>query len=103
MRLQKGFLAVVAAFLAMALLPSALMAQPPQGSPGRIALRAARLVDGKSDTVRRDAVVMIEGERIAAVGGAELLAPGLEVIDLGDATLLPGLVDAHSHPLIVGD
>jgi imidazolonepropionase-like amidohydrolase len=102
MRPQTGVLALIAALFAVAL-PGTLTAQPAQGTPGRIALRAARLVDGKSDTVRRDAVVVIEGERIAAVGGAELLVPGLEVIDLGDATLLPGLVDAHSHPLIVGD
>ena len=88
-------------------LPAVLAAQPPLESPaqpaGRFALRAARLVDGKTDTVRRDAVVVIEGERITAVGGPELLAAGLEVIDMGDATLLPGLVDVHSHPLIAGD
>ncbi len=103
MRLHMGVVAVLLA----ALLPGALAAQPPAGTSGqaagRIALRAARLVDGKSDAVRRDAVVVIEGERIVAVGGPELLASGPEVIDLGDATFLPGLVDAHSHPLIVGD
>jgi imidazolonepropionase-like amidohydrolase len=38
-----------------------------------------------------------------AVGGAELLAAGIEVRDLGDATLLPGLIDVHSHPLISTD
>ncbi|MGE0640198.1 MAG: amidohydrolase family protein [Thermoanaerobaculia bacterium] len=69
----------------------------------RLALRAARLVDGRSDRVRTDAVVIVEGERIVAVGGPELLAPGLEVRDLGDSTLLPGLVDCHSHPLIWTD
>src|SRR5262245_34496452 len=82
-------------------------AAPAVGADGavtsRVALRAARLVDGRSDAVRRDAVVVVEGERILAVGGAELLAPGIETIDLGDATLLPGLVDAHSHPLIWSD
>lgn len=88
-------------------LPAALAAQPPlepTAQPaGRFALRAARLIDGKTDTVRRDAVVVIDGERIAAVGDSELLAAGLEVIDLGDTTLLPGLVDVHSHPLIASD
>ena len=71
--------------------------------PARLALRAARLVDGVGDHARANAVVVVEGERIATVGGPELLADGLEVIDLGDATLLPGLVDAHSHPLIWSD
>lgn len=103
MRLHAG----IAAALFTAALPMTLEAQPPLQAPApppvRLALRAARLVDGKTDAVRRDAVVVIEGERIAAVGGPELLAPGLQVIDLGDATLLPGLVDVHSHPLIVGD
>ena len=71
--------------------------------PARVALRAARLVDGVADRAQTDAVVVIEGERIVAVGGPELLADGLTVLDLGDATLVPGLVDAHSHPLIVSD
>jgi imidazolonepropionase-like amidohydrolase len=72
-------------------------------APDRLVLRAARLIDGASDEVRSDAVVVVEGERIVAVGGAELLTPGIEVIDLGDATLLPGLIDAHSHPMIWSD
>lgn len=69
----------------------------------RVAIRAAELIDGKSAATRKDAVVVVEGERIAAVGGPELLVPGLEVVDLGDATLLPGLIDVHSHPLISSD
>src|SRR5262245_28220606 len=75
----------------------------PPAPPKRIALRSARLIDGASDTVRRDAVVIVEGEKIAAVGGKELLTAGVETIDLGDATLLPGLIDCHSHPLITSD
>jgi imidazolonepropionase-like amidohydrolase len=92
----------VARALAWALLaiPVATLAAEP---PGRVALRAARLIDGRSEALRRDAVVVVEGERIVAVGGAELLVAGVEVRDLGDATLLPGLVDVHSHPLIGSD
>ncbi len=76
---------------------------PLPAASSRIALRAARLIDGRSEQAKRDAVVVVEGEKIAAIGGAELLTPGLETIDLGDATLMPGFVDAHSHPLITTD
>jgi imidazolonepropionase-like amidohydrolase len=89
-----------AATLVLASLASSAVAESP--AP-RLALRVARLIDGVAATARSGAVVVVEGERIAAVGGAELLAPGLEVVDLGDATLLPGLIDAHSHPLIWSD
>ena len=76
---------------------------PLPAASSRLALRAARLIDGRNAQVKSGAVVVVEGQRIFAVGGAELLTPGLETIDLGDATLMPGLIDAHSHPLITVD
>ncbi len=103
MRLLPGAAAALLAVLVTGTLGAQPLPDPPAPSTGRHALRAARLIDGRADTVRRDGVVVVEGERIVAVGGPELLTPGLEVIDLGDATLLPGLVDVHSHPLIAGD
>jgi imidazolonepropionase-like amidohydrolase len=60
-----------------------------------IALKAARLFDGTSDRVITNAVVVIDGTRIQSVGGA--IPAGAEVIDLGDVTLLPGFIDAHTH------
>ena len=54
------------------------------------ALRAARLFDGVSDEPLLDAVLIIDGERIAAVGTDA--PPGVQVTDLGDATLLPTLL-----------
>jgi imidazolonepropionase-like amidohydrolase len=58
-------------------------------------LRAARMFDGTSDRVVTPGVVVVQGGKILAVGGE---APaGAKVIDLGDATLLPGLIDAHVH------
>ncbi len=66
-----------------------------QNAPRPIALKAARLFDGTSDNLVRNAVVIIDGKRITAVGSA--IPPNAEVIDLGDATLLPGFIDAHVH------
>jgi len=66
----------------------------------RVAIRAARLIDGTSETEIKDAVVIVEGEKISAVGTKLAIPAGTEVIDLGDATLLPGLIDAHTHLLL---
>ncbi|RKH02495.1 amidohydrolase family protein [Corallococcus carmarthensis] len=74
--------------------------EPSAEKPARIALRAARLFDGKSDKVLPDAVVLIEGSSIQAVGTGLAIPPGTRVLDLGDVTLLPGLIDAHSHLLL---
>ncbi len=74
-----------------------------EAPPRTIVVKAARLIDGVSAGPRAGGVVVVEGERIVAVGGEEIIPPGAEVIDLGAATLLPGLVDAHSHPLISTD
>jgi imidazolonepropionase-like amidohydrolase len=77
-----------------------LLGQSPD-SPHRIALRAARLIDGKSDTPIINAVVLIEGDKIASIasGSAAVIPPETTVIDLGDKTLLPGLIDSHTHLL----
>jgi imidazolonepropionase-like amidohydrolase len=62
-----------------------------------IVLKAARMFDGVSDRVVSPGLVVVLGEKIRAVGAGAEIPPGAEVIDLGDATLLPGFMDAHTH------
>src|SRR5580704_12948118 len=60
-----------------------------------IALKAAHVFDGTGTTLKDATVVVIQGERIVAVGTS--IPAGARVIDLGDATLLPGFIDSHTH------
>jgi imidazolonepropionase-like amidohydrolase len=66
-------------------------------APRPIALKAAHLFDSVSGTLVQHGVVLIEGAHITAVGSDIKIPDGAEIIDLGDATLLPGLIDAHVH------
>jgi imidazolonepropionase-like amidohydrolase len=62
-----------------------------------VILRAARLIDGRGGTPLEPAMVRVEGERITAVGRTLPVPAGARVIDLGSATMLPGLIDLHTH------
>jgi imidazolonepropionase-like amidohydrolase len=73
-----------------------LVTQPSE-TPKLIAVRAARMLDVKTGALVRDAVVVIEGERIISAGSGLSVPASAEVIDLGPATLLPGLIDCHTH------
>ena len=66
-------------------------------APPPIVLRAARLIDGRGGAPIAPAAVMIRGDRIEAAGSGLAIPPGARVIDLGGATLLPGLIDLHTH------
>jgi imidazolonepropionase-like amidohydrolase len=72
----------------------ALAAESP-GAP--IALKAARLFDGKSKSLISNAVVLVQGNKITDVGSNVEIPADAQVIDLGDATLSPGFMDAHTH------
>ena len=71
------------------------------------AIHAGRMIDGKSDAVQSDVLVLVEGDRIVAVGPRSELASRVpanaETIELGGATILPGLIDNHTHVLLQGD
>jgi len=71
--------------------------------PLQTAIRAARLLDVKTGVLINNAVVLVDGERISAVGSGLSIPAGARVIDLGDMTLLPGLIDCHTHLLISRD
>ena len=71
--------------------------EPAEGGVVAIAYRAARVFDGVSEQVTENAAVLVEDGSIVSVGSARDLPSGAEVVDLGAATLLPGLVDAHVH------
>ena len=69
----------------------------PAPPPKPIVLKAARLFDGKADALVSNGMVIVEGKAIKAVGPELSVPEGATVIDLGDATLCPGFIDAHTH------
>jgi imidazolonepropionase-like amidohydrolase len=90
-------LAFSAACTALAAPTFAQSAPPAKPVLSIVIVRAARLIDGKGGAPLEPAMVRIEGERIAAVGRTLPVPADARVIDLGAATLLPGLIDLHTH------
>jgi imidazolonepropionase-like amidohydrolase len=76
---------------------AAVPASAQETAPAVTVLKAARLFDGTRDTTVANGVMVIEGGTIEAVGSGLAVPAGATVIDLGDATLLPGIIDAHVH------
>ena len=85
--------------LTLALIPSLLFAQSPPKEA--VLIKAGRLIDVRNGGVLTDQAILIEGDRIKEVGPAQTVsshAPaGARVIDLSNSTVLPGLIDCHTH------
>jgi imidazolonepropionase-like amidohydrolase len=67
-------------------------------------IKAGTLIDGRSESPRTNQVIVIRGNRIESVGGASTAIPaGANVIDLSSMTVLPGLIDSHTHIFLQGE
>lgn len=87
-------------------MPGGTRPEPTEGR-GVVAIRAARLIDGTGAAPIRGAIIIVTNNRISAVGEASSVRvpAGAKVVDLGDVTLMPGFIDAHTHLIgrVLGD
>src|SRR5262245_60559239 len=79
--------------LVLCLLPVAVFAQQPKV----VAIKAGRVLDVRTGQMINNAFILIESDRITAVGANVTVPAGAEVIDLKTMTVLPGLIDSHTH------
>lgn len=90
-------LILISSFLLSIITTEAAHKQEKKDTPKKVAIRAGHLIDTKTGTVINNAVILIEGEKITAVGAGLSIPTDAEVIDLGNKTVLPGLIDCHTH------
>lgn len=95
---MRKYLAVSFAFILTAVI---VYAQP--SSTKVIAIKCGRLIDGKNDKVQQNVIVLIDGNHITGVGTSLKIPGNAEVVDLSRMTVLPGLIDCHTHVLLQGD
>jgi imidazolonepropionase-like amidohydrolase len=97
MNTRRATLAFALAFLCCAPLHPQSAQPQPAPTPHAIVLHAARLLDVESGRVTAPGEILIQGDAIKEVGAKVTRPAGAEIMDLGDTTLLPGLIDAHVH------
>src|SRR5947208_15521906 len=85
------------ATIALAACAALLSLSTPAAAPETIVVKAVRLIDGRGGPPLEPAMVRISGEKIEEVAASIAVPAGATTIDLGDATLLPGLIDLHTH------
>jgi imidazolonepropionase-like amidohydrolase len=101
--MRRNALLLAAAVCFAAICPLANAQAKERAAPRRIAIRAGRLIDGKSENSLSNVLIVIEGEQIVSVTPGGTAPAGVETIDLSKATLLAGLADVHTHVLLNGD
>ena len=92
--MTKSKLMITPVLCVLAILP--VMAQQ-KSAPKSYVLKAARMFDGKSNVVLTPGLVVVSNGKIVGVGASAAVPSDAQLIDLGDATLLPGFIDAHTH------
>jgi imidazolonepropionase-like amidohydrolase len=85
--------------LLLILVSAHLVSAQSTSHPSIIALRCGKLIDVKNGKVIEGAIVLIDGDRIKSVAKGNIVPPGANVIDLSHQTVLPGLIDCHTHLL----
>jgi imidazolonepropionase-like amidohydrolase len=80
-----------------------LVAQPVAEKPAPLVIHAGRLVDVRAGRVLRNQTIVVENGMITQVGASVTSPPNATTIDLSSSTVLPGLIDAHTHILLQGD
>jgi imidazolonepropionase-like amidohydrolase len=92
---------LVISFWAIVIMPQAaeLKNQPSTSKPAAqlYAIKAGRLIDGKSDVMQRDVVIIVQDNKITALGKNVAIPEHATLLDFSDKTVLPGLIDVHTH------
>ena len=89
--------------LTLLLLLSVAALLPSTASAETIAVVADRVIDGRADRLRGRTVVVVAGDRIVSIGNRDAIPAGARIVELPGTTLMPGMINAHEHPLMYSD